>query len=417
MVSIDVRKTLRDYIQNIDKSDSEDDATEAVDAWDQKLTFLTSCLTDLNQLRASDAKDKVYGVYALSKKLGVPLPSVDYTKSVAQVYADAASAVIIWSSSLTVLRNACTPKRIADLASWVPDWDDASARMWMPTANATNGSKHSWSSPSPSSTPKTKLLTRGYAVGRVGKLTKTFDMLTFPSNTDSISLPILSNAETSPVEDVESLRLLIDRIRFLRELYHLLKTYQGFRQSRNISDMFLDVLTCEQENTFANVWDLLLHILLSPSLECDLRAGRAVAENWKALDRGNEGQWSSELTTCTTIAASLLSSSIRVDNEIIAFHEDLLDAIKEISQNLADKTIVAIQLDADSRNRLVGSCFNKVEIKDKIVLLEGAEWPVILRLKDAEWIFISPAFVLGMMDGEAWPKDRVSHQAEEFVLV
>ncbi len=43
-----------------------------------------------------------------------------------------------------------------------------------------------------------------------------------------------------------------------------------------------------------------------------------------------------------------------------------------------------------------------------MALLEGAEWPVVLReATHGKWYFVGPAFVSGIMDGALW-QDKTS---------
>ena len=50
-------------------------------------------LNGLRHTEASNPKDKVFGVHALLQRLGIQLPAPDYTKSVSQIFGEAALAI------------------------------------------------------------------------------------------------------------------------------------------------------------------------------------------------------------------------------------------------------------------------------------------------------------------------------------
>ncbi|OAL43783.1 HET-domain-containing protein [Pyrenochaeta sp. DS3sAY3a] len=70
----------------------------------------------------TDPRDQIYGLLGLAKDGG--LFEVDYSKSVAEVYVDAAKNMLLSSSSLKILHLLVTPQGGRDplLPSWVPDW-------------------------------------------------------------------------------------------------------------------------------------------------------------------------------------------------------------------------------------------------------------------------------------------------------
>lgn len=70
----------------------------------------------------TDPRDQVYGLLGLAKD--GDLFEVDYSKSVAEVYLDAAKTILLSSSNLKLLHLMVTPQGGRDplLPSWVPDW-------------------------------------------------------------------------------------------------------------------------------------------------------------------------------------------------------------------------------------------------------------------------------------------------------
>lgn len=69
---------------------------------------------------------------------------------------------------------------------------------------------------------------------------------------------------------------------------------------------------------------------------------------------------------------------------------------------------------SDGRVGLTAAC---VEPGDSIVLVAGADRPLILRRKDGkQYICVGSACVPGIMDGEAWPEDVIVEELEQFIL-
>ena len=84
-------------------------------------------------------------------------------------------------------------------------------------------------------------------------------------------------------------------------------------------------------------------------------------------------------------------------------HEALL---YQLSRLLRHESLVV------STNERLGSCYhaNRIEVGDRVVLIEGASFPLIVREAGMYegrrcFNFIGPARIAGMMDGELWPKN------------
>ena len=65
----------------------------------------------------------------------------------------------------------------------------------------------------------------------------------------------------------------------------------------------------------------------------------------------------------------------------------------------------------------IGITFGAIKEGNTIALLAGAEYPVVLRC-DGEncWDYIGPAYIVRIMTGNAWPKDKDTDEMETFVL-
>ncbi|KAL9627452.1 MAG: hypothetical protein Q9204_006557 [Flavoplaca sp. TL-2023a] len=74
---------------------------------------------------ATEPRDKVFGLLGIFTALGIDSFVPDYTKSVEEIYRQAATMAILHDKSLNILFEAASDNRRADLDSWVPDWSDA----------------------------------------------------------------------------------------------------------------------------------------------------------------------------------------------------------------------------------------------------------------------------------------------------
>jgi hypothetical protein len=166
-------------------------------------------------------------------------------------------------------------------------------------------------------------------------------------------------------------------------------------------DSFLDILNqasfSEPDETFIT-W---LDILKYPETKYDLSIGELLVERWKKADQSNAARWTTELTNCAIIMAALLSNSVQHNGRALGPTSEMLGQINQYSANLADKALMLTYLDSLGKT-VLGTSFHSVLAGDFLVLLEGAEWPVVLRQTGSKWLFIGPAYVTGIMDGEVW---------------
>lgn len=414
-VCIDVRNTIRDYLRKAPSSNITLRTEDEGDERDRRVVFLSSCLSDVNQLQATEPRDKIYGIHALYTDLGIPLPAVNYGKSLSRVYEETAVAMITWSGTLKVLGDACHNHRNTAFPSWVPDWSDGNMKIFTPSGDATGGSKIT--KPSRTLNPRPgELHVQGKVIGTVTDWMNKFATAVFPTRLEQCELPILTDKLDQLVEDVEILRLWIEKTRFFRQLHSLLQADSGICQE-DPEDSLLDLLNqdsySEPDETFI-IW---LEILKYPETKYDLSLGEALVEKWRTADESNAARWTPELTNCAVIMAALLSNSVRQNGCVSSPTLGILDLMNQYSANLADKTLMLAYINSLGKTA-PGTSFHSVVAEDSIVLLQGAEWPVVLRQTGTKWRFIGPAFVTGILDGEAWSDESGQvHGMSTFVLV
>ena len=383
---------------------------------DKTIAILTSGLTQVRHLQASNPKDKIYGLYAIFTTLGIPLPSPVYTKSLEMIYEEACSAIILVSKSLKMLEYACSNSRSANLPSWVPDWQDEDATLLNLPSDATEGSHISQTTMSMLSPGRGQLRVRGLIIGSItARSENDFSTLEFPSG----SLPILRGDHYELVDtEVDSLRLLVHRVRAFREWLRLLDEMPTpYTDDEDPCNFFHKLVTFDPESIKPSVFNAWSDILQYPDTKYDLDKGEKLAEAWKTADKANSGHWTQELFYCAIIAATLASQTATIAGQSTPEVAELLDLTAHISGNMGSRTLVLVH-DTTLNSTLAGTAFHTANIHDSVVLLEGANFPVLLRRKSDQWTFVGTAYVVGVTEGEAWPDEETAatRDLREFTL-
>ena len=142
-----------------------------------------------------------------------------------------------------------------------------------------------------------------------------------------------------------------------------------------------------------------------------------VAETWKSADKASAGHWTTKLSQCSIVAAALATKSAGRDGQVPPEIAKLLDFTIHLSGNMGNRALILVH-DTLLDVTLPGTAFHMTEVDDSVVLLEGADAPVVLRHNGEKWSFVGPAFVLGIMDGEAWlDEDGAVQGLRDFVLI
>jgi hypothetical protein len=100
------------------------------------------------------------------------------------------------------------------------------------------------------------------------------------------------------------------------------------------------------------------------------------------------------------------------DGSLLESHARMVENLSDTVHNLSDTVLFT-----SSANHL-GNTIGFVQPGDTVVLLAGSEWPVLLREKENGcWRCIGSAYIHGIMNGEAWPKDTNLEKLKTYVLV
>lgn len=425
MVALDMRSVLRDYVQKAsneeanrnNRGENADDGDE--DENDRKITFISSCLTDVNQLQARDAKDMIYGLHALHTSLGISLPPVDYRKTLAQVYEDAAVSMVAWSGTLDVLGDAARVHRDTSFPSWVPNWADPELKISTPKGSVAARTPLRSVARDVLSPLSGRLHVHGRIVGMVDAWTGQHSMTpVFPSRVEQCTEIVFSDQAASLSGDTDFLLLWMEKINFFRKLRELIATETCYTNGFDVEDVLCDLLEQASYSECDEIFSAWLDVLQHPTTQFDLSSGEALAESWKPDCVLDEQAWSHETAACAVVIASLIANAIKCKGRKFDDAPDVLEMMGRFSTNLDGKRLLRVK-SVSGEDVAIGTAVSDVDVGDAVVILEGASWPVVLRRDGDAWTFLGPAFVTGVMDGEVG--ERGGREEEEglqaFVLI
>lgn len=408
--SIGLRNTLRELVFEGGEVGPDIESQK-----DRRSAFLTSCLSQVRRLQATNPKDKIYGLYGIFYTVGLPLPTPSYEKSLSEVYEDATISIIVHSRSLAVICYAPSNNRSVELPSWVPDFQDDMVSFQLPRSGATEHSHICHTRIPELALGHGKIYLRGKMIGTVTHRPNcNFRRSGLPSSDYGDGLPVLTEEKYYFISDIQTLKKLIHTVMAFREWWRVVKTISAEMEVESVSDLFYTLLTFD--NAFdspisQDTFDIWLSVLQFPDTNIDLVDGQELVTLWKTADKKNETFWTEELTNCAIIAASLLSG---FSSRLIS--AKLFELTGELSSNMSDRALIQIH-DRSLGVETFGTTFHTVKNGDAIVLLEGAECPIALRKRRGGWELVGSAYVDGVMEGEAWSDEEgIVGELENFTL-
>ncbi|KAL7626510.1 hypothetical protein AAE478_003282 [Parahypoxylon ruwenzoriense] len=131
---------------------------------DGQVKFELELLSEIRNMKATVAHDKVYSLYSVFQAMGIHLPSPDYRKEVVKVFEEATLAYIRSRQNIDVIAITLPPDESSGSPSCVPDW----------LSPGHNGSRLIWriadfDAQHPSTTP---ILTDNTGDGKLGVMGK-----------------------------------------------------------------------------------------------------------------------------------------------------------------------------------------------------------------------------------------------------
>jgi len=358
-------------------------------------TKISHILTLVHPYNCSYPHDKMYALCGYLTKLGVEeLPPVSYNLPPAKVYAEFTKKAMLWDNSLDLLYALGTPRTLADLPSWSPDW--GSFRNHMP------------------------ILNRPFLASKNSEVRG----ILFTDNNEALHLPgliidtIKARPNTNIPANVEGDSARKHEI-FLPNMEQRVKAWQ---ESVDLAAM-LDHYPTGQE------WTVILYeVFLQGGFIGD--SGQVLSKNmgqfneWlQLLQAYNAGKGTAATNTLITeavkqalrspqlsqtyfseglIAAPKVMRS-RAWNILIAM--SVRDGTKHIHHWIHNMTMGKVMFSTERGYLGVGS--DLLQGGDQIILIPGLRLPMIIReCGNMKYRFVAPAYVHGIMRGEEWPEEE-----------
>ncbi|KAM0335124.1 hypothetical protein ACHAQA_000162 [Verticillium albo-atrum] len=344
----------------------------------RELHFLASILRH----QATSVYDKVFGMYAILQELSVDLPKPDYQKPVSVVFEEMTAAWVDSRRSLAIIVLAVRSAKSAyELASWVPDW----SRGDLPYSTSCENTGFQFfirgrqdpffASKSSKTGAETgrfpgKIALKGVNIGTITKL----------STCDVIG-DYTAHKEPAIFQD-----LFVMSGKWCR-----------------LVDQLMDYPTGEDP---FDAFCLTLSRPTHQSMDDHATPGHTYKECLSKIF--DLMLW----PECRTFDPDLvMEQSGRDDLRLVPF-----GWFKAADQFDVDYQMVEAGLQAFIPwanyalfvldNGYIGIAFHNIRVGDKVMVLQGADCPVVLRASGDEWEFVAPCYVHGAMDGQLWPDDE-----------
>jgi hypothetical protein len=322
-------------------------------------------LTFIHTKEATDPKDKIFSLFGVFQALKMAVPKPDYSKSVNEIYAEAAQAAILHDRSPDILDCVVLYGHLQDAPSWVPDWNGkvmaSIARQPFHTAKDSSSSYHF-------SSDGSRLTLSGI---RVDDITMRGDPVLYPGGCEAAIKKNLNVLET---------------FKSIKEWYQYVQHLHPYRTGQSAEEAFFRTLILDGAQSKGNTRD---------------------PERF----RESFQQWFPLVMNCR----------IKPDNET-ASNQALLDPEKAMIQNNAAACFqchVTFCLCGKAffvtKTGYMGTSLEATKVGDTLVVFAGMKLPSVVRKEGNSYIFIGPAYVHAIMDGEAW--EGRSASLEEFTII
>jgi hypothetical protein len=335
--------------------------------------------------KSKDPRDRIYALEGLMKDEMNPWLRPDYTKSVAEIYANTARHIISVDKSLDVLCGQRLEDRLPELPSWVPDFRhfglDLRALVQATGENIIYHASQPEKEELPQYTPQIALewqtiTVTGILLGTVTVLSdigvpdKELQIELFARSVNSWAAKLIQSQEWKP-EELEAINKVTDLVGRYAEYYQnsnratfagrnpdkLQRLREITENAKHQSGIALDL--------YQKLFLTLLCGRLTPSARC--RAGELLDHMTRLCNPDQEG------TEALEVLCKALDSGTGGRRLII------------------------------SEEKQIGAGPEKTQKGDMIYVLMGCNVPVILRKTErpTEFEFVGECYLHGFMDGEA----------------
>jgi hypothetical protein len=345
-------------------------------------------LASAREKKATEPKDKIFGLFGVMKELGFDLPLPDYQKSLEKVYTEAAVACINHDRCLHILFEAPSDNRRSGLPSWVPDWTDVGWKssdsrkaMLGKGFQAAGSASPQWSF----SPDQQRLLLSGRVVDSIHHRGPPLEL---DGEFDRDWLRIGSGKLRIP----EFLRMIHPAFSLLRRWVGISSQYREYPTGETVEMALQRTLvdgevkeTSDPQNESAfDAWHDIMKSSDTDVLTTLVPKVQTVPpHSAEAPIVSNEGsgaqfptEWQSFLALTTGPASSHHFSVLRHARSKCFF---------------------------STANGYFGTAAGLVQQGDKIAVLAGLKTPVVLRKVNLAYRFVTHTYVHGIMSGEAWP--------------
>jgi hypothetical protein len=429
----------------------------------EKQRLLMRALSNARSLQCQDARDKIYALYWMISDLSNSFPAPDYSKSSETVFHEAAMAVLETTGPSTWLFSLVNGgSRSLGLPSWVPDWSDCNP-FSLPDSEGfyASGKSTARGMASALSAEGHKLQLFGKTVSTIRwtseNLERPWEKISVKTYNveleDATAFLGLLLADSSP-EDFYA--VLLDNIDDPRQFFFTSKTKNvtfPLTNAKSLQPTFTGTHGEPAIHAIEESW-----VIEEPKRSRHRSRQRRSTDDWfrnrrrvlfglmilyTAANRGFRKIVPKKQTAREESNKSL--SELSIEEKVTTFLSDNCIPSENLNdpfwgQALGSRRFQMIMFlllcqwsgENDFKFRLynelsrsaffvtesgrLGTAFHTAQKGDVVVLLEEATRPMVVRpAGQGEWTFVGPAYVHGIMQGQAWPGDN--NQLDKFTLV
>ncbi|KAL8976966.1 MAG: hypothetical protein Q9205_007139 [Flavoplaca limonia] len=357
---------------------------------------------------ATEPRDMVFGLLGIFTALGIESFVPDYTKSVEEIYRQAAIMAILHDKSLDILFEAASDNRRADLNSWVPDWSDAGYSGKDMRAAMINKHFCACGPTNPRyhfSTAQNYLHLRGKLLDTVTYRAETMNMKCI-NEVDTILRIFRGGTQGPSGDDRASLR--DDRANLRKVMRELHGAFQVMRAWTNVSTWYAGYPAPGETPKTALRRTLLYD---DPETNGEARLNAAFESWYQVMTTSDAGldhlAWGGQRTTTSKVMDPEEERSMRIMGKIkmgLYFHGAMIFSNRKCLFT--------------TEEGYLGTGPDLIQHGDRIAVFAGLCMPFVVRpVGNGRFWLVTHAYVHGIMYGQAWEGDADGARLDEIVLV
>jgi len=360
---------------------------------------LSVVLFEAQRQKATEPKDAIYGIYSLLSALGIDLPTPDYSKSVAQIYSETARTAILQNNSLEILYQVPSSRKIDNLPSWVPDFNEHNGHY--PYWKVEQFSSSRKSTAKFEFKDKQKLSVLGKCVGSIISRSETVI-----GWTEAEEFEFTHNMDV----DAGFLTIFEPYVKAYREWCELAGTLESYPTGQSVLGALCHTLVHDEPQRKE-----------AGDQKWDIKSFARGFSNWHSAVSAGMFEYSMTLDFLSgVVEGKYLPNKKSLDKFFSADDRKNLDAVKDtliykiqawLHAHEPTRTYDYVVQTRMRTSRLVitsegymGTTPPMAKVGDRIVLVAGLSLPMIVRREGEGDRLIGPAYIHGIMDGERWPE-------------